>query len=135
MSILRRFTITALVAGALISAPAVAFAAAAPSAATPPAATVSKPSPAHAAATAIRKVRCRSYTFNVYTTRGESCFEGIGTIRLHIKNVREITTGENTGNLTVVRGHAHQLVFFSRHEAFAFPPPYPELVLLSIKAT
>ncbi len=124
MSILRKLTITALAAGSLVSVPAAAFASPAPASHSPA-----------AAAGAIRRVPCRSSTFDVYTTRGMACYEGTGTIRLHVRDVREITAGRNAGDFELQRGHAYQRADFGRYQAFLFRPPYPELVLLQINVT
>jgi hypothetical protein len=123
MSIATKFMAAVLAVGATIAAPADAFASTAPPAVTRPSTTAQ--STLHSVSTAldrIRKVACRSYTFNVYyhNTR-EICYQGIGTIRPSITDVYRITAGSNAGVLCVHVGSLHQCTRFTRNEPFNYP--------------
>jgi hypothetical protein len=135
MSVLRKFMVTTLITGAAIAAPSAASAATARHVAPRlPGVTAAVPSPADAVPAKIRKVPCRSWTFNVYHgTRGGTCYEGPGTVRPDIKNVRTITTGENTGIFCVQSGTAHACGGFRPNQLFIYPPArHVELVFLEI---
>jgi hypothetical protein len=103
MSVLRKFMIAALVAGAATAAPATSFASTAQSATSQPGATTASTAHSVSAVPAkIRRVACRSYTFNVFSPpHRETCYEGTGTIKPGIRNVYRITTGENTGFMEI----------------------------------
>ena len=127
MSIARKFTAAAMVVSATIAAPTAALASTA-SAVSPAGHSVS------AAPQAIRKVVCKSYTFNVrYDGRREICYEGTGTIRPDIKNVDRITTGGNEGVFCVAARSFHECVSFRKHGSFSYrPQQHVELVYLRI---
>jgi hypothetical protein len=128
MFVLRKLMITVLIVSAAIAVPSAALASTTQHAAAaiaafsgsasalqhaaprPPAATTAVPPSADAVPAKVGKVPCRSWTFNVsYGTRGETCYEGAGTIRPDIKNVRRITTRENTGLFFVQAEAAREL--------------------------
>jgi hypothetical protein len=123
MPVLRKLTLTALAAGTVIAAPSAALASAAPPA-----------HPANAAVAKIHQVACRPWTFNVrYDGLGEKCYEGTGTIRLHIPNVHMITTGENTGIFDIRATGVIEHVPFRPNGNFNFSPnEHAELLLLDI---
>jgi NAD(P)H-dependent flavin oxidoreductase YrpB (nitropropane dioxygenase family) len=51
----------------------------------------------------LKQVPCRAYTFNVFHgTHSETCYEGRGTKVVRVSDVREITTGENSGHFEVI---------------------------------
>ncbi len=123
MSIATKFMAAALAVGATIAAPAAAFATIAPPAVTHPGSTAQ--SALHSVRTApghIRRVACRSYTFNVYydSTR-VICYEGIGTIRPGITGVYRITAGSDAGVLCVRARSLLQCSHFTRHELLKYP--------------
>lgn len=126
MSILRKLIVTALAAGTVIAAPSAAFAAATPAT-----------HQASAAVNKIHQVPCRSFTFNVYhgTVIRPTCYEGVGKITLDIRNVREITTGENTGSFWIRAGHGLAVFSYLPHETFRFTPAGAELTTLDISRT
>lgn len=131
MPILRKAVIVALVSGAAITAPSVAFASTTQAAVPGLAAATSS---AHAAG-AIRKVPCKSWTFNVYHGHGaRTCYEATGVTRPNISNVHEITTGENTGTFCVQSGHAIECTGFLPHKSFRSPRPI-RLTFLDITHT
>lgn len=72
----------------------------------------------------IHQVRCTRTTLDVsYSTRGtirEKCYEGVGSTDPHIRNVRLITTGVNSGYFAAQSCDAHEAVDFRPHEAFVF---------------
>jgi hypothetical protein len=124
MSVLRKLTIAALVCGAAVAAPSAALAA------------VTQPAPVQHAALPgpIHKARCTPRTFHVYYGASKKvCYAGYGGLVLHVRDVHEITTGDNRGYFVtrVDAGPAHH--FFLPKEAFGFPQRNTELTYLAIE--
>jgi hypothetical protein len=75
-------------------------------------------------ATHIHKAACTNTTLNVARTIGSrECFRGTGAIKVDIPFVKEVTTGDNTGWLTVSERHESLLIHFKPHRVLSFLLP------------
>jgi hypothetical protein len=124
MSILRKSMITALVAGAVLTAPSAALAATSQHAAS---------SMAASAVTKVHRAPCAGLTFNVYHNHLPTpiCYAGTGTISPRIQGVYRITTGEYWGCLGLLSGKKRTFASFHPEEAINLLRP-AELVALEL---
>jgi hypothetical protein len=90
---------------------------------------------AGAAPAKVRKVPCRSWTFDVtYNGGHRACYEGVGLLRVRLPRVRRITTGENAGffSLQGTNPPSAISVHFRPHETFVPTRPSTELRVIDI---
>jgi hypothetical protein len=91
-----------------------------------------------AAPRTVRQVACRVYTLNVFHgTRSETCYEGRGTKIVRISDVREITTGENSGRFVLIlhRTLVETVKFSPKHIYRFLFPKQTELYSITITRT
>jgi Beta/Gamma crystallin len=89
-----------------------------------------------ATATHIHRALCTNTSLNInYNGTSIQCYVGTGNITVAIPRVSRVTTGNNTGSLTVTSGQSHSITHFKPHEIISFRLPGAEITHIDISSS